>query len=247
MQLLCFALNRCHVSLDELTHTCASLLCTSWHDCSSSVLFCCMHVTTSVVWLLPSMLHGLSTWSDCVGQVPSHPEYHCRQAGREVLAAAGSSVLQCQHSHTNTWSRSRCASKKPYMHPLMIIINLRSTCWPCYTASPALMLVTQLYSEQWVDAECMSTDLLCCFVGNVIFLPRGAVVIDIVPENNEDKSPWVVYMCADFKPLFISPITIPPQKTVLQMAKVRRTKEWAMLSPYWRQRILREGVCPEVH
>ena len=83
--------------------------------------------------------------------------------------------------------------------------------------------------------------------GNVIFLPRGAVVIDIVPENNEDKSPWVVYMCADFKPLFISPITIPPQKTVLQMAKVRRTKEWAMLTPYWRQRILREGVCPEVH
>lgn len=82
-------------------------------------------------------------------------------------------------------------------------------------------------------------------LGNVIFLPRGAVVIDIVPENNEDKSPWVVYMCADFKPLFISPITIPPQKTVLQMAKVRRTKEWAMLSPYWRQRILREGVCPE--
>lgn len=83
-------------------------------------------------------------------------------------------------------------------------------------------------------------------LGNVIFLPRGAVVVDIVPENNEDKSPWVVYMCADFKPLFISPITIPPQKTVLQMAKVRRTKEWAMLSPYWRQRILREGVCPEV-
>ncbi len=82
--------------------------------------------------------------------------------------------------------------------------------------------------------------------GNIIFLPRGAVVIDIVPENNEDKSPWVVYMCADFKPLFISPITIPPQKTVLQMAKVRRTKEWAMLTPYWRQRILREGICPEV-
>ncbi|KAL3143320.1 hypothetical protein ABBQ38_002159 [Trebouxia sp. C0009 RCD-2024] len=82
-------------------------------------------------------------------------------------------------------------------------------------------------------------------LGNVIFLPRGAVVIDIVPENNEDKSPWVVYMCADFKPLFISPIVIPPQKTVLQMAKVRRTKEWAMLTPYWRQRILREGVCPE--
>lgn len=53
-------------------------------------------------------------------------------------------------------------------------------------------------------------------------------------------------MCADFKPLFISPIVIPPQKTVLQMAKVRRTKEWAMLTPYWRQRILREGVCPEV-
>ena len=84
------------------------------------------------------------------------------------------------------------------------------------------------------------------FAGNIIFLPRGAVVIDVVPENNEDKSPWVVYMCADFQPLFISPFTIPPQKTVLQMDKVSRTKEWAQLTPYWRQKILQEGKCPQV-
>jgi len=71
------------------------------------------------------MLHALSTWSDFVGQVPNHFKHFCRQAGREVLAAAGSSVLQCQYSHTNAWSRSRCAFKKPYMYLLMIISNLR--------------------------------------------------------------------------------------------------------------------------
>ena len=110
------------------------------------------------------------------------------------------------------------------------------------------VVATQLsWGDCWAQMLHINYSAIACGIGNVIFLPRGAVVIDIVPENNEDKSPWVVYMCADFKPLFISPITIPPQKTVLQMAKVRRTKEWAMLTPYWRQRILREGVCPKVH
>lgn len=114
-------------------------------------------------------------------------------------------------------------------------------CCCCCLCSCVVVMVSFLQRIHAVCARACSSP-----AGNIIFLPRGAVVIDIVPENNEDKSPWVVYMCADFKPLFISPIVIPPQKTVLQMAKVRRSKEWAMLTPYWRQRILREGVCPEV-
>ena len=104
------------------------------------------------------------------------------------------------------------------------------------------MLLVDLF--KYAILQGLAMYLFC--VGNIIFLPRGAVVIDVVPENNEDKSPWVVYMCADFKPLFISPITIPPQKTVLQMDKVSRTKEWAQLTPYWKQRILQEGKCPQV-
>lgn len=77
-------------------------------------------------------------------------------------------------------------------------------------------------------------------------MPRGSVVIDVVPANNADKAPWVMFMGADYRPLHILPITLPQQKTVLMMHKVRRSKEWAMMTPYWRQRLLREGVCPEV-
>ena len=80
----------------------------------------------------------------------------------------------------------------------------------------------------------------------MVFMPRGSVVIDVVPANNADKAPWVMFMGADYRPLHILPITLPQQKTVLMMHKVRRSKEWAMMTPYWRQRLLREGVCPEV-
>ena len=82
--------------------------------------------------------------------------------------------------------------------------------------------------------------------GNMVFMPRGSVVIDVVPANNADKAPWVMFMGADYRPLHILPITLPQQKTVLMMHKVRRSKEWTMMTPYWRQRLLREGVCPEV-
>jgi hypothetical protein len=38
-------------------------------------------------------------------------------------------------------------------------------------------------------------------LGNVIFLPLGAVYIDVVPENNEDKHAWAFFMLKDFESL----------------------------------------------
>lgn len=38
-------------------------------------------------------------------------------------------------------------------------------------------------------------------LGNLIFLPLGAVYIDVVPENNEDKHAWAFFMLKDFESL----------------------------------------------
>lgn len=67
-------------------------------------------------------------------------------------------------------------------------------------------------------------------LGNMIFLPRGACIVDVVPLNNEDKHPWVIYMGQDYKPLYYNPVIIPPQKTHLMMEKINTTKEWKMLN-----------------
>lgn len=67
-------------------------------------------------------------------------------------------------------------------------------------------------------------------LGNMIFLPRGACIVDVVPQNNEDKHPWVIYMGQDYKPLYYNPVIIPPQRTLLMMEKINTTKEWKMLS-----------------
>lgn len=67
-------------------------------------------------------------------------------------------------------------------------------------------------------------------LGNMIFLPRGACIVDVVPQNNEDKHPWVIYMSQDYKPLYYAPVIIPPQRTVLMMDKIAPTKEFQLLT-----------------
>ncbi len=66
--------------------------------------------------------------------------------------------------------------------------------------------------------------------GNMIFLPRGACLIDVVPQNNEDKHAWAFFMASDLRPLSYNPIAIPAQQTVLMLHKVKQTKTWHMLS-----------------
>ena len=84
------------------------------------------------------------------------------------------------------------------------------------------------------EGACFISDT--CFVraGNMIFLPRGACVIDIVPQNNLDKHGWAFFMAADFRPLGFNPIAVPPQKTVLMLHKVKQSPEWRYLSSHWR-------------
>lgn len=69
--------------------------------------------------------------------------------------------------------------------------------------------------------------------GNMIFLPRGSCLVDIVPQNNDDKHAWVFFMAADLKAFGYNPIAIPPQKTLLMLHKVQQTPEWSMLSTEW--------------
>lgn len=47
-------------------------------------------------------------------------------------------------------------------------------------------------------------------LGNVIFLPRGAVLIDAVPRNNDDKHVWADVMIEDLQPLGLHLVKMAP-------------------------------------
>ena len=103
----------------------------------------------------------------------------------------------------------------------------------------------------------------------MVFLPAGAALVDIVPQNHEDKHAWAFYMAADYRALRYNPIAMPPQRSIVMLHKVKQFAEWHRLSPEWRcvyvacflqsarggalmaggcacrQRILTEGVCPQ--
>lgn len=70
--------------------------------------------------------------------------------------------------------------------------------------------------------------------GNVIFLPKGASIIDISPVNHEDKPAWVFFMAADFHALKYNPIRIPEQRAVPMLHKLKAYKQWHQLTPAWR-------------
>ncbi|KDD72557.1 hypothetical protein H632_c3193p0, partial [Helicosporidium sp. ATCC 50920] len=60
-------------------------------------------------------------------------------------------------------------------------------------------------------------------LGNVFFLPRGAVYVDVVPEQNGDKHMWAHFMLKDYEALGIVPITIPPQRVALMEFAINKT------------------------
>ena len=96
------------------------------------------------------------------------------------------------------------------------------------------------------DSDCSRSDACLVHAGNMIFLPRGACVIDIVPQNNLDKHGWAFFMAADFRPLGFNPIAVPPQKTVLMLHKVKQSPEWRYLSSHWRCACHRLEIWHEV-
>ena len=55
-------------------------------------------------------------------------------------------------------------------------------------------------AAKYVDTEVL-VQMHGAALGNVFFLPRGAVYVDVVPENNEDKHGWATYMMADYEAL----------------------------------------------
>jgi len=81
-------------------------------------------------------------------------------------------------------------------------------------------------------------------LGHMVFLPKGASIIDISPLNHEDKPAWTFYMASDFGVLAFNPIRIPQQRPLPMLHKLKAYKQWHQLTPEWRQRILEEGICP---
>ena len=70
--------------------------------------------------------------------------------------------------------------------------------------------------------------------GNMIFLPKGASIIDVSPLNHEDKHAWAFFMAADYRVLRFNPIRIPLQRPVPMVHKLRAYRQWHQLSPEWR-------------
>lgn len=60
-------------------------------------------------------------------------------------------------------------------------------------------------------------------LGNVFFMPRGAVYVDVVPELNEDKHAWAYFMLKDYAALGINPIALPPQRVELMEYTINKT------------------------
>lgn len=103
----------------------------------------------------------------------------------------------------------------------------------------------------------------------MIFLPRGASVIDVSPVNHDDKVAWAFFMASDLRALSINPIKLPLQRAVPMLHRLKAYKEWHQLTPEWRcacwpacpqlaelaitkccrlrrRRILERGECPRV-
>lgn len=57
--------------------------------------------------------------------------------------------------------------------------------------------------------------LLCC-AGNVVFLPKGAIFIDVVPELNADKHTWAFFLGRDYMSLQVraAPAVLPGRARV---------------------------------
>lgn len=78
----------------------------------------------------------------------------------------------------------------------------------------------------------------------MVFLPKGASIIDISPLNHEDKPAWTFYMASDFGVLAFNPIRIPQQRPLPMLHKLKAYKQWHQLTPEWRcVHPLAKNVC----
>lgn len=68
----------------------------------------------------------------------------------------------------------------------------------------------------------------------MIFLPKGASIVDVSPVHHEDKVAWQFFMAADLRPLHINPIQISPQRAVPMLHHIQKYPEWHQLAPKYR-------------
>ncbi|KFM28142.1 hypothetical protein F751_5253 [Auxenochlorella protothecoides] len=84
-------------------------------------------------------------------------------------------------------------------------------------------------------------------LGNVFFMPRGAVYVDVVPELNEDKHAWAYFMLKDYAALGINPIALPPQRVELMEYTINKTMRGHLntLTKTQRRALFEDHRCPE--
>lgn len=71
-----------------------------------------------------------------------------------------------------------------------------------------------------------------------MFLPKGAIYIDVVPENNEDKHTWAFFMGKDLMPLQVG------KQALRVLGRALRVLGWALcVLGLGRWGLLGEQVC----
>ncbi|KAK9814655.1 hypothetical protein WJX72_009307 [[Myrmecia] bisecta] len=84
-------------------------------------------------------------------------------------------------------------------------------------------------------------------IGNLVFLPYNAVIIDVVPLSNADQFEWQRTIVEDFRPMNYGLITLPPQPTKFYARLLEHENdnpEMQALTPDQRQSMIESGVCP---
>lgn len=81
-------------------------------------------------------------------------------------------------------------------------------------------------------------------LGNVVFLPKGAIFIDVVPEHNSDKHTWAFFIGRDYLPLQVNPMALPEQKVELMESIISATPEWGNMTKAQQEMVLKDHKCP---
>jgi hypothetical protein len=84
-------------------------------------------------------------------------------------------------------------------------------------------------------------------LGNLIFLPTGAVYIDAVPIHNSDKHAWAEFMAQDFNHVLqLKVVPLPELKVELMEDLIMATNGWRKMTPAAKDLVLKEHKCPQL-
>lgn len=117
--------------------------------------------------------------------------------------------------------------------------------------SNASIRVEELNSESLASqaSKYMRADILIqmhgAALGNLVFLPTGAVYIDTVPKLNSDKHAWAEFMAQDFNQMQLTVIQLPELEVELMEDLITSRNAWRKLSLQEKEMVLKQHTCPK--